>query len=64
MLFTFQVPLGIILKSEQKNDEMQDILDDLHQYVPTVTTTEKINPPGYPSVYIPHDHFHHLAFGK
>ena len=30
-----QVPLGIILKNENKLDEMVEILSELHQYVPT-----------------------------
>ena len=31
-----QVPLGVVLKSEQKYEDMVDILSHLHQYVPTV----------------------------
>eukprot|EP00731_Ephydatia_muelleri_P022356 Em0014g947a len=34
------VPLGIILKNENKIDEMTEILTDLHQYVPCVTQEE------------------------
>ena len=39
-MITFQVPLGIILKNENKIDEMTEILTDLHQYVPCVTQEE------------------------
>ena len=30
-----QVPLGIILKNENKIDEMVAIMSELHQYIPT-----------------------------
>ena len=35
-----QVPLGIIPKSENKGDEMVEIMSNLHQYVPKVEYTE------------------------
>ena len=59
-----QVPLGIILKNEQKHDDMVEILQHLHQHVPTVNTTKTVNVPGYSLMYIPHDHFHQPAFGE
>ena len=59
-----QVPLGIILKNETKHDEMVEIMDHLHQYVPTVTTREIVDAPGHASIDIPRDHFHQLAFGE
>lgn len=59
-----QVPLGVILKNEQKHDEMIEILDHLHQYVPTVTTTKNVDAPGLSPVCIPSDSFHHIAFGR
>ena len=31
-----QVPLGIILKNENKIDEMVAIMSELHQYIPTI----------------------------
>ena len=34
-----QVPLGVLLKNENKTGDMLDILKYLHQYVPTVHTT-------------------------
>ena len=40
-----QVPLGIILKGEQKYEEMVQVMDILHQYVPTITTTETVTLP-------------------
>ena len=58
------MPLGIIFKSEQKNDEMQEILDHLHQYVPMVTNEETVHLPGNLSACISHDYFHQLIFGK
>lgn len=36
-----QVPLGIILKNENKSGEMVDIMTHLHQYVPTVSTSHE-----------------------
>ena len=32
----FQVPLGVILKNENKGDEMVDILIHLQQYIPAI----------------------------
>ena len=36
-----QVPLGVILKNENKGDEMVDIMAYLHQYVPSINCSEK-----------------------
>ena len=33
-LFTFKVPLGILLKNVNKSSEMIEILIHLHQYIP------------------------------
>ncbi len=43
MLHFMQVPLGVILKSEQK---LEDIMDDLQQYVPVVTSEHEYVLPG------------------
>lgn len=40
-----QVPLGIIMKNENKVDEMVDILSALHQYVPMKECTATVNLP-------------------
>lgn len=37
-----QVPLGILLFNENKVDEMCKILDELHKYVPSMSTEEEI----------------------
>ena len=34
------MPLGVILKNENKRDEMVDIMTHLHQYVPSVKYDE------------------------
>ena len=34
------MPLGVLLRDENKLDEMADILDELHKYVPMVQSTE------------------------
>ena len=49
-----QVPLGVFLKNENKLDEMADILDDLHKYVPKVRMTQEveISGPGLQEVEI------------
>ena len=31
----FQIPLGVILKNENKNDDMAEIMTEMHKYVPT-----------------------------
>jgi len=41
-----QVPLGIQLKSEQKHEDMVDIVHGLHKYVPRDPTTETVQVPG------------------
>ena len=43
MLFiTVQVPLGILLKNENKGSEMIEILTHLHQYVPLKEFTKEM----------------------
>ena len=37
----FQIPLGIILRNENKLDEMAEIMEHLHKYVPFETCTEQ-----------------------
>ena len=49
-----QVPLGIILKNETKHEEMVEVMDHLHQYVPTSTTTVVVDAPGHPPSHIRH----------
>ena len=60
-----QIPLGILLKTETKYEDMVGIMDHLHQYVPTVTseyfyqdeetgTQNKVSG----------DNFHYLLIGK
>ena len=54
----------MILHSEQKLEEMVDIMHDLQQYVPTVTTTEEYNLCGSDSgVTVTVDDFHSTLFG-
>ena len=54
----------MILKSEQKLEEMVQIMEDVHQYVPIHTTTKEY------SIYsadepitVTLDDFHHVLFG-
>lgn len=38
----FKVPLGIVLKNENKRDEMVEIMSHLHQYVPAISSTQEV----------------------
>jgi len=38
VLFCYQVPLGAILKNENVNAEMIEIMESLHHYIPSKTT--------------------------
>ena len=59
------VPLGVILQSEQKLEEMVDIIDDVHQYVPTHTTTGEYCTLGDDeTITVTLDNFHHILFGE
>jgi L1 cell adhesion molecule like protein len=59
---TEQVPLGIIMKNEMKTEEMVNILETLHQYVPSISSNKLIFAPGN-SVpdEIKHDEFHKIG---
>ncbi len=59
----FKVSLGVILKSENKVDEMIDIMDILHQYVPTKTTTEEFHLMSGEPFTVDIHRFHHLFLG-
>lgn len=39
-LLNFQVPLGVLMKSEQRGKDMVDILQHIHQYIPKHPTGE------------------------
>ena len=43
MLSLIQVPLGILAKNENKGDDMVDIMEHLHQYVPVVNFSEDVS---------------------
>lgn len=61
-----QVPLGVILKSETKTEEMVDICDELHAYVPTTSKEHMIkftDGDKDHEIKVMEDHFHHLLFG-
>lgn len=56
--------MGIFLKGEQKYEEMVQIVEHLHQYVPTVSTRETIvdsHSGGTDEVFL--DEFDPLALG-
>ena len=61
-----QVPLGIILKSEISHADMIAILEDLHKYVPMVTSVTKTSVTVEGEVEdcsITEDHFHRILLG-
>ena len=45
IFFCIQVPLGVLNKSEMKYDDMIEIMEHVHQYVPTNTETVEIDLP-------------------
>eukprot|EP00731_Ephydatia_muelleri_P034686 Em0072g4a len=62
------VPLGVLLKNENKLDDMMDILDGLHKYVPSIRTIQHFEDPedtsGEPEVTdIEIDHFCQILIG-
>ena len=38
-IYSCQAPLGVTLKSETSYEDMVCVMDELHQYVPTISTT-------------------------
>ena len=64
LCFATQVPLGIILKNENKGDEMVDIMSNLHQYVPAAEYTTSVTVPGTEeTVLLQHAAFHKIFVG-
>ena len=62
-MFT-QVPLGILLKSESNYEDMVDIMESLHEYVPTHSTLSKVAVAGEnEEVDVMNDKFHQILFG-
>lgn len=62
--YTSQIPLGVILKSENKTDEMCEIMERMHQYVPHVQASHDfVNPVTEDVMKIQGDHFYHILFG-
>ena len=56
----------MILKNETILNEMVDILDSAHKYVPTKKTTQEFdvqNGGATERVTVEVDHFHHIMFG-
>lgn len=59
-----QVPLGVLLKNENKTDDMVDIMSHLHQYVPAVEYTRQcFIPTTDETVEVPQVKFHGVLFG-
>ena len=66
-MFNSKVPLGVILKNENKLEDMVDILDELHKYVPHVRTTQSFDSiqsnGAKETVQVCIDHFNHTFIG-
>lgn len=56
------MPLGIELKSEQKLDEMVQIMASLHKYVPMDTSTQVVTLPDE-TTEVTHDEFFPILLG-
>ena len=55
----------MILKSEQKLEDMVDIMSDLQEYVPVCTTDHSYDLPGRDDpVSVKLDNFHYILFGR
>ena len=61
------MPLGVILKNENVLNEMVEILDELHKYVPTKQTTQEFevvhSEDNVEHLSLKVDHFHHILLG-
>lgn len=63
-MFAMQVPLGVLLKNENKGDDMVDIMSHLHQYVPAVEYTNKVFIPSTGEIVeVQHAAYHKVLFG-
>ena len=59
-----QIPLGVMLKNENKNDEMVEILDALHKYVPSCTSQLHFEHPDTGADHsLDVEHFKHVLVG-
>ena len=60
------VPLGVILKNENKLEGMVSIIETLEEYVPNIQKSQTVpshdDDSSQPDV-IETDHFHHILFG-
>ncbi len=60
----FQVPLGIIPKSEISYEGIIAIMDELHHYVPTSTSVMEVDRPNSSEkVEVAVDQFHYILMG-
>ena len=63
ILVCLQVPLGVLLKSEIKHEDMVDIMEHYQNYVPTRSSEAEYHDPDSDDIVKLHiDHFHHLLF--
>lgn len=59
-----QVPLGVILKNENRGDDMVEILSHMHRYVPVVQYTKSVRVPiTGEEVQVSQASLHQILFG-
>ena len=58
-----QVPLGVLLKNENKLDDMVEIMDELHKYIPSIKTVQHLDDGDDEVEIIEIDHFSPIVLG-
>jgi len=59
----FQVPMGVLLRDENKLDEMNDILHHFMAYVPTLTREGELTLPNEKTITVDDTSFSKILFG-
>ena len=64
VIIIMQVPLGVLKKNEMKYDDMIEVMEHVHQYVPTNTDTVNVDLPGSGGkLELTKNSFHKILFG-
>ncbi len=62
-LILFEVPLGVMLRNENKLDEMSQIMEGFHRYVPTQGREGELTLPNGASLSFDNTAFYEILFG-
>jgi uncharacterized protein YjaG (DUF416 family) len=57
------VPLGVLLKNENKGDEMVQIMEHVHQYIPNFTHGSTVYKTGNGEIEVPQESLMKVLFG-